>query len=168
MSNSRNNRIRMEDPFIRRPFDKQVFSHISDMEIAKYMVAVGYLEKDVLSYAEEIGIHPYIGSFNIFIEEMKLTFGGPKERYTDRLRREHMKHVIDFEFSVFGHKDPTYDLKQHFIIDHRKDPFNADFDKCYKRRERKQRLNFVNYEDFCELTREWRMNFDPIKTLQKL
>ena len=77
-SNSRNNRIRMEDPFIRRLDDRHVFTHITDIEIAKYMVAVAYLEKDVLSYAQEIGVHPYIGSFEVFVEEMKLTLGGPK------------------------------------------------------------------------------------------
>lgn len=48
ISNSRNNRIRMEDPFIRRTDDKYVFTHITDNEIAKYMIAVGYLEKDFL------------------------------------------------------------------------------------------------------------------------
>jgi hypothetical protein len=85
-SYSRNNRIRMEDPFCRRPDDKHIFTHISDIEIAKYMIAVAYLEKDELSNDQNIGVHPFIDSFQVFIEEMILTLGAPKKEYTDRLR----------------------------------------------------------------------------------
>lgn len=99
---------------------------------------------------------------------MKLTYGIPKMIYADRLTKEYMKQKLEFEFKIYGHKDPTYDLKQHFIVDHKMDPFNSDFDQCWKRRERRQRLNFVNHEDFGETTREWKMNFDPIKTIRKM
>jgi hypothetical protein len=86
--NSRNNRIRMEDPFIRRLDDRYVFTHIQDIEIAKYMVAVAYLEKDALSYRQVIGVHPYIANFELLIDEMIETLGDPKIEYTMRLNQE--------------------------------------------------------------------------------
>lgn len=89
--NSRNNRIRMEDPFIRRPDDKYVFTHIQDFEIAKYMVAVAYLEKDALSRREEIGVHPHISCFQLLVDEMVQTVGDPKIEYTTRLNKEQIK-----------------------------------------------------------------------------
>ena len=60
--------------------------HISDIEIAKYMIAVAYLEKDELSNDQNIGVHPFIDSFQVFIEEMILTLGAPKKEYTDQLK----------------------------------------------------------------------------------
>ena len=165
--NSRNNRIRMEDPFIRRPDDKYVFTHIQDFEIAKYMVAVAYLEKDVLSYREEIGVHPYISCFQLLVDEMIQTVGDPKIAYTTRLNRQQIQEM-EFEFSVFGYKDPTEDLKKDFVLDHRKDPVDIDFETCFKKRERKELLNFVMLEDFGETTNEWKMNHDPIMTRRKL
>lgn len=46
--NSRNNRIRMEDPFSREPENTKVFTHIRDIEVAKYIMGSSYLEKDEL------------------------------------------------------------------------------------------------------------------------
>lgn len=43
--NTRNSRIRMEDPFLRAPHLNTVFSHIKDNEVAKYIIGVSYLEK---------------------------------------------------------------------------------------------------------------------------
>ena len=38
VENSRNNRIKMEDPFLRRPHDNSVFTHIEDLDICKFIV----------------------------------------------------------------------------------------------------------------------------------
>ena len=38
----------MEDPFLRAPHLKTVFSHIKDSDIAKFIVASSYLSKDLL------------------------------------------------------------------------------------------------------------------------
>ena len=157
----------MEDPFIRRPDDKYVFTHIQDFEIAKYMVAVAYLEKDVLSYHEEIGVHPYMSCFQLLVDEMIQTVGDPKIAYTTRLNRQQIQEM-KFEFSIFGYKNPTEDLKKDFVLDHRKDLVDIDFETCFKKRERKELLNFVMLEDFGEITNEWKMNHDPIMTRRKL
>jgi len=58
VENSRNNRIRMEDPFIRKVNDKYVFTHIQDTDIAKYIIGQSYLSKRVLNTKDVIGIHP--------------------------------------------------------------------------------------------------------------
>jgi hypothetical protein len=60
--NSRNARIKMEDPFIRAPHLKTVFSHIKDSDIAKYIVGSSYLSKDHLDQITIIGMHPDLES----------------------------------------------------------------------------------------------------------
>ena len=46
--NSRNARIKMEDPFTRNPNEKKVFNHIKEQDIAKYIVGSSYLGKEKL------------------------------------------------------------------------------------------------------------------------
>jgi hypothetical protein len=52
----------MEDPFIRAPHLKTVFSHIKDSDIAKYIVGSSYLSKDHLDQITIIGMHPDLES----------------------------------------------------------------------------------------------------------
>ena len=54
--NSRNNRIRMEDPLSRNPGEKYIFPHIQDFEISKFIVSSSYLEKDKLDMETTIGM----------------------------------------------------------------------------------------------------------------
>jgi hypothetical protein len=75
---------------------------------------------------------------------------------------------MEFEFSIFGYKNPEENIKKDFIVDYREDPFHIDFETAFKKRERKELLNFVIIEDFGETTHEWRMNHDPIMTRRKL
>ena len=43
--NTKNGRVRIEDPFARQPSNNKVFDHITDIEIAKYMAGLIYLDK---------------------------------------------------------------------------------------------------------------------------
>jgi hypothetical protein len=43
--NKGNNNIRIENPFIRQPYNNYVFDHISAYEVGKYVEGVSYLEK---------------------------------------------------------------------------------------------------------------------------
>ena len=78
--NSRNNRIRMEDPFSREPENDKVFTHIRDIEIAKYIMGSSYLEKDELDEFTVIGIPKRVGDFRLFMQELVLDSVG---RYSE-------------------------------------------------------------------------------------
>lgn len=46
---ARNARVRIEDPFARRPESNTVFDHIEEAEISKYIASQAYLEKSGLN-----------------------------------------------------------------------------------------------------------------------
>ena len=86
MENSRNARIRMEDPFLREPQTNTVFSHIKDAEVAKYIIGVSYLEKSVLDHDWRVGIQPDLSCLRIFMKEMLIDIAEPKLEYTEIAR----------------------------------------------------------------------------------
>tara|TARA_B110000305_G_scaffold182525_1_gene202653 strand:+ start:498 stop:770 length:273 start_codon:yes stop_codon:yes gene_type:complete len=86
--NSRNNRIRMEDPFTREPENTKVFTHIRDIEVAKYIMGSSYLEKDELDDFTVIGIPKQLGTFRLFMQELVLDFRGRYSEACSDLCRE--------------------------------------------------------------------------------
>lgn len=88
VENSRNARIKMEDPFTRAPHLKTVFSHIRDTDIAKYIVGSSYLSKDQLDQKARIGVHPDIASMKLFMDEVLLEAGPPHIELTEALKDE--------------------------------------------------------------------------------
>jgi hypothetical protein len=100
----------MEDPFLREPRINTVFSHIKDVEIAKFIIGVSYLEKASLDQVSVVGIDENIASLRIFMKEMILDAGDPKIEFIDE-DREFVFSQIAYDFKIFGLKDPHTDLK---------------------------------------------------------
>lgn len=56
--NSRNNRIKMEDPFSRMPKENKVFPHINSDDVSKFIVGQSYLAKRPIDKETTTGMHP--------------------------------------------------------------------------------------------------------------
>jgi len=67
---SRNNKIRIEDPFVRHPGSNKVFDHISDLDIAKYIIGTAYLEKVKMAEDAVIPTEPSMIDLSLFFNEM--------------------------------------------------------------------------------------------------
>mmetsp|Transcript_13258 Transcript_13258/g.20739 ORF Transcript_13258/g.20739 Transcript_13258/m.20739 type:complete len:272 (-) Transcript_13258:3293-4108(-) len=169
--NSRNNRIRMEDPFQRVPHLNTVFSHIKDREIAKYIISSSYLEKGNLDMLSEIIMHPDIRSFKLFMDEMRMVMGVPKIDITENLARDMAMDLFSEFIGENGERDPLItdlndDLKAAplWIVHYNKDDDHKDFWKCYLKRKRtkKNLTKLVFAEEFKETSKDWKCIYDPI------
>ena len=136
--NSRNNRIRMEDPFAREPDNKYVFNHIQSHEICKYIMGVQYLEKDVLDDGRVVKIHPELATLRLFFRNFVHDgFKFSKLEFSEQYTRED-KAKVEEDLEVFGLPDPHLDLKkdlQHtWIPNFRKTIAHKEFRKCWLKR----------------------------------
>jgi hypothetical protein len=165
VENSRNARIKMEDPFTRAPHLKTVFSHIRDTDIAKYIVGSSYLSKDQLDLKTRIGIHPAIQSQKLFMDEVLLEAGPEFIEVTEALKDEAIALLL-FEFKVFGLKDPYTNLRAdpNFIVNPWINDTHIEFRKALEKRPGTGLTRFVFREMLGEQTKEWAMAFDPVNT----
>ena len=165
--NTRNSRIRMEDPFSRCPHLDTVFSHIKDTEVAKYIIGVSYLEKAELDRRSKIGIRPELQTLQLFATEMSWDYGQTKIGFTAESVREVIARM-EFEFKIFGLKDPYTDLKRDpevWVPNFRTTPAHAWFREAWKERAGTPRVaRLIFTEMLGDGTKEWKMNFDPRAT----
>lgn len=68
--NSRNSRIRIEDPFLRRPDANTIFDHISAPEISKYVIGSSYLEKSQLDHEARMETAPRLLDHSLLYDEL--------------------------------------------------------------------------------------------------
>ena len=165
--NTRNSRIRMEDPFSRSPEINTVFSHIKDTEVAKYIIGVSYLEKAHMDRRSKIGIRPELQTLQLFATEMALDYGQTKIGFTAESVREGIA-LMEFEFKIFGVKDPYTDLKRDedaWVANFRTNPTHVKFREAWEERRGGRAVTRLIFREMLgDGTKEWKMNFDPRAT----
>lgn len=167
---TRNARIRIEDPFSRRPESNTIWDHIQAAEISAYIASQAYLEKLELPPVEVIPT-PELLDGSLVHQELVDTL--------EKMRSESAKAMlaqaraeVQFRFDI-GIDDPETNLKAspNWVANWRRHPTHIAFTRAMDKRKKKSRRRTLMRALACaefEGSPEWYINYDPVATERRV
>ena len=139
-----------------------MFTHITDLDIAKFIGGQSYLAKWDMDLETTVEVHPQVDNLELFQQENLLYYGVPKLEFTEQAVKEQIDQ-LEHEHTIFNCPDPDYNLKDDtWVADYGEDPTYVTFRKYWKPRIRGDvpLKPLLWKECFKEDSKEWKMKFD--------